>query len=37
MQMKKMEKRNEYLDKKIKEVYIEIDPEYNRCGIINNN
>jgi peptidyl-prolyl cis-trans isomerase SurA len=37
MQMKKGEKRNEYLDAKILEVYIEIDPEYNRCGIIKNN
>jgi peptidyl-prolyl cis-trans isomerase SurA len=36
-QMKRGEKRNEYLNEKIQEVYIEIDPEYNRCGIINNN
>lgn len=36
-QMKKTEKRNEYIEQKIQEVYIQIDPEYNRCGIINNN
>lgn len=36
-QMKRTEKRNEYLEQKILEVYIEIDPEYNRCGIINDN
>jgi len=35
-QMKKSKKRSEYLDKKILEVYIEIDPEYNRCDIIKN-
>ncbi len=35
-EMKKAQKRDEYLKKKIQEVYIEIDPEYNRCGIIKN-
>ncbi len=32
-QMKKARMRDEYLTKKMKEVYIQIDPEYNRCGI----
>ena len=36
IQMKKDLKRKEYLQDKMKEVYIEIAPEYNRCGIINN-
>jgi peptidyl-prolyl cis-trans isomerase SurA len=36
IQMKKDRKRQEYLQDKMKEVYIEIAPEYNRCGIINN-
>ena len=35
-QMKKAQKREEYLQDKMKEVYIEVAPEYNRCGIINN-
>lgn len=34
--VKKTEKRMEYLEDKMKEVYLEIDPEYNRCGIIKN-
>ena len=37
IQMKKSKKRQEYLQDKMKEVYIEVAPEYNRCGIINNN
>lgn len=36
IQMKKAQKRQEYLQDKMKEVYIEVAPEYNRCGIINN-
>lgn len=36
IQMKKAQKRQEYLQDKMKEVYIDIAPEYNRCGIINN-
>ncbi|WP_420384953.1 peptidylprolyl isomerase [Roseivirga sp.] len=36
IQMKKSQKRQEYLQDKMKEVYIEVAPEYNRCGIINN-
>lgn len=36
IQMKKAQKRQDYLQEKMKEVYIEIAPEYNRCGIINN-
>ncbi|WP_189628573.1 MULTISPECIES: peptidylprolyl isomerase [Roseivirga] len=35
-QMKKARKRQEYLQDKMKEVYIEVAPEYNRCGIIKN-
>ncbi len=35
-QMKKAQKRQEYLQDKMKEVYIEVAPEYNRCNIINN-
>ncbi len=35
-QMKKSIKRTEYLQEKMKEVYLEVDAEYNRCGIINN-
>ncbi|WP_176723307.1 peptidylprolyl isomerase [Roseivirga misakiensis] len=34
-QMKKAQKRAEYLQEKMKEVYLDIDPEYDRCGIIN--
>lgn len=36
IQTKKAQKRQEYLQDKMKEVYIEVAPEYNRCGIINN-
>lgn len=36
-QMKKAQRRQEYLLEKMGEVYIEIDPEYNRCGIIKKN
>ncbi|MFY0593281.1 peptidylprolyl isomerase [Roseivirga sp.] len=35
-QLKKAEKRAAYLEEKMKEVYLDIDSEYNRCGIINN-
>lgn len=34
-QMKRAEKRFDYLQEKMKEVYLEIDKEYERCGIIN--
>lgn len=34
--MKKSLKRSEYIQEKMKEVYLEIDPVYNRCGIIKN-
>lgn len=33
-QMKKAQKKLDYLNEKMEEVYIEIDPEFNRCGII---
>lgn len=36
-QMKRAQKRADYIQEKMKEVYLEIDPEYDRCGIINNN
>ncbi len=35
-QMKKSLKRAEYLEEKMQEVYLEIDPVFNRCGIIKN-
>lgn len=35
-QMKKTIKRSDYLQEKMQEVYLEIDEEYKRCGIINN-
>lgn len=35
-QMKKSLKRAEYLDEKMQEVYLELDPVFNRCGIIKN-
>lgn len=35
-QMKKQLKKQEYLQEKMKEVYIEVIPEYNRCNIVNN-
>ena len=35
-QVKMAEARSKYLERKMQEVYIEIDPEYKRCGIINN-
>lgn len=35
LQMKKAITRQEYLSDKMKEVYLEVDPEYNRCGIVN--
>lgn len=34
LQMKKALKRQEYLAEKLAEVYLEVDPEYKRCGII---
>ena len=36
IQMKKGEKRAEYIAEKMKEVYIMVDPEFNRCGIVKN-
>lgn len=36
LQMKKALKRQEYLEEKLTEVYLEIDPEYKRCNIVNN-
>ena len=33
-QMKKAQKKIAYLQEKMQEVYIQIDPEFNRCGII---
>lgn len=36
LQMKKAQKRSEYINQKMKEVYIMVDPEFNRCGIVNN-
>lgn len=36
-QMKKAQKRITYLQEKMEEVYIQLDPEFNRCGIIQNN
>ncbi|MBO3699718.1 peptidylprolyl isomerase [Roseivirga sp. E12] len=35
-QMKKSLKRAEYIKEKMQEVYLEIDPVFNRCGIIKN-
>ncbi len=35
-QLKKGERRTDYIAEKIKEVYLEIDPEYNRCNIAKN-
>ena len=35
-QMKRAEKRFDYLQKKMKEVYLQIDKEYEHCNIINN-
>ena len=35
--MKKVQKKLSYLAEKMEEVYIQIDPEFNRCGIIKNN
>ncbi len=35
-QMKKSLKRAEYLEEKMQEVYLELDPVFNRCGIIKN-
>ncbi|WP_323757944.1 peptidylprolyl isomerase [Roseivirga sp.] len=34
--MKKAQKRTEYIKEKMKEVYVMVDPEFNRCGITNN-
>ncbi|KYG83977.1 hypothetical protein AWW67_02350 [Roseivirga seohaensis] len=34
--MKKDQKRREYIKEKMKEVYVMVDPEFNRCGITNN-
>ncbi|WP_165899498.1 peptidylprolyl isomerase [Roseivirga ehrenbergii] len=34
--MKKDQKRSEYIKEKMKEVYVMVDPEFNRCGITNN-
>ncbi|MFT6970477.1 MAG: peptidyl-prolyl cis-trans isomerase SurA [Roseivirga sp.] len=36
LQMKKAERRADYLKEKKQEVYVLVDPEYNRCGITNN-
>ena len=33
-QLKRAQKREEYLSKKMQEVYIQIDPEFNRCDIL---
>ena len=35
-QLKKGQRRTEYLAEKMKEVYLEVDPEFNRCDIIKN-
>lgn len=35
--MKKVQRKISYLQEKMEEVYIQIDPEFNRCGIIKNN
>ena len=35
LEMKKALKRQEYLREKLLEVYLEIDPEYKRCNIVN--
>jgi len=35
LQMKKAQKRSEYIKEKMKEVYVMVDPEFNRCGITN--
>ncbi|MGW8122610.1 peptidylprolyl isomerase [Roseivirga echinicomitans] len=35
--MKKELKRSEYIKEKMKEVYVMVDPEFNRCGITNDN
>lgn len=35
LEMKKVLKRQEYLEEKLLEVYLEIDPEYKRCNIVN--
>lgn len=35
-QLKMARTRQEYLMEKMQEVYLEVDPEFNRCGIINN-
>ena len=35
-QVKMAETRGKYLEQKMQEVYIEIDPEYKRCDILNN-
>jgi peptidyl-prolyl cis-trans isomerase SurA len=36
LQMKKAERRADYLKEKKQEVYVLVDTEYNRCGITNN-
>jgi peptidyl-prolyl cis-trans isomerase SurA len=36
LQMKKANKRADYIKEKKEEVYVLVDPEYNRCGITNN-
>ena len=36
LQMKKAQKRSEYIKEKMKEVYVMVEPEFNRCGITNN-
>jgi len=35
LEMKKALKRQEYLQTKLQEVYLEVDPEYKRCNIVN--
>ena len=36
-QMKKAQRKISYLAEKMEEVYIQVDPEFNRCGIIKKN
>lgn len=36
LQMKRAQKRADYLKEKKEEVYVLVDPEFNRCGITNN-
>uniref|UniRef100_UPI004048DBB5 peptidylprolyl isomerase n=2 Tax=Roseivirga sp. TaxID=1964215 RepID=UPI004048DBB5 len=36
LQMKRAQKRADYIKQKMQEVYVLVDPEFNRCGITNN-